>query len=244
MTAAELSPVAVEVLAGVLGCAGPPFPIAVAGHGTVADADAHALAAERRRAVRTLSGSDVVAAAATVNPAALHVTVCGVHVDGTRVRVRAALTSGPTDTHDTAVTMVQHPDGVVTLDTMATAGLPDALAAVIGGAAGDLPAGTAARADVEAPRSVVRHTDDEVARVRAVLDRPRTGVGDVVVGQLGPEADGPLVATDGFRWIDTDRGRYLVTTTEARVSVRPAGRAGAAAALAHLLVVSTASASV
>lgn len=242
MTAAELSPVAVEVLAGVLGCAGPPFPIAVAGHGTVVDA--HALAAERRRAVRTLGGSDVVAAAATVNPAALHVTVCGVHVDGTRVRVRAALTSGPADTHDTAVTMIQHPDGVVTLDTMAAAGLPDALAAVIGGAAGDLPAGTAARADVEAPRSVVRHTDDEVARVRAVLDRPRTGVGDVVVGRLGPEADGPLVATDGFRWIDTDRGRYLVTTTEARVSVRPAGRAAAAAALAHLLVVSTASASV
>ena len=89
MTARVFSPLAFEVLSAVVGRTRPPFPIVTAADDTVTDTAA--LAGRRRDALRALVAGDVVTAAATMDSTARHLTVCGVHVDGTRLRLRAAV---------------------------------------------------------------------------------------------------------------------------------------------------------
>lgn len=227
MTARVFSPLAFEVLSAVVGRTRPPFPIVTAADDTVTDTAA--LAGRRRDALRALVAGDVVTAAATVDPTARHLTVCGVDVDGTRARLRAAVRD------DGAVLVVQRPDGLVTVDELPASALPGAVVGAIGGRAGDLPAATADRCAVEAPRSAVRDRDDAATRVRSVLALPRTGIGDVVVGRLGDDPDGPLAADRSVRWIDTARGRYLVTSTSTALTVQPASPVTAIAVVRHLL---------
>ncbi|WP_167323493.1 ESX secretion-associated protein EspG [Rhodococcoides kroppenstedtii] len=229
MTARVFSPLAFEVLSAVVGRTRPPFPIVTAADDTVTDTAA--LAGRRRDALRTLAGVDVVTAAATMDSTARHLTVCGVHVDGTRLRLRAAVR----DTGAGAVLVVQQPDGVVTVDELSATALPSAVVGAIGGRAGDLPAATADRVAIEASSSAVRDRDDAATRVRSVLALPRTGIGDVVVGRLGDDPDGPLAADRSVRWIDTARGRYLLTSTATTLTVQPASPAATVALVRHLL---------
>ncbi|MBY6539942.1 ESX secretion-associated protein EspG [Rhodococcus sp. BP-349] len=74
---------------------------------------------------------------------------------------------------------------------------------------------------VRAPSSHLHDSRDDTDRERVIhiLDGPREGLGEIVVGHGG---DGPLEAIAGRRWIDAvGDGRYLVHATDV-VTVLPA----------------------
>lgn len=209
-----------------------PFPFSW----TTAARTAADLRAERRGSDARIDDPALLAAAGLLADTGPHLTVCGTGTASAdrhlRVRIRAALASPSTpDGSARAVVVVQRPalgsdhggDVRILSVTPGSVGrvVAEALPTVT---AGTMPLMRLARTSLlTAPPSVLHDSVavDVRARVAAILDGPRTGLGEIVVGRA-TLADGPLEPVGGCRWLDVPGdGRYLLDVADI-VAVRPA----------------------
>ncbi|MBM7415936.1 MULTISPECIES: ESX secretion-associated protein EspG [Nocardiaceae] len=193
------------------------------------------LRAEREAARRRLGDRSLLAAVSLLGGPGLQVTACGVESGDRRVRIRAAtsysaiplavvVVQEPGPTSDTGGTVHVHAVPAERVAHTVAAALPHRRP-------GQRASSSVSRDDVvRAPSSHLHDSrgDTDRERVIHILDGPRDGLGEIVVGHGG---DGPLEAIAGRRWIDAvDDGRYLVHATDV-VTVLPATAQTIAAAL-------------
>lgn len=186
---------------------------------------AETLLARRSEARRQADDAALLSALSLLSSDEQQITACGTGESDRPVRLRAAVAG------EFGVVVAQDPGpsadrgGDVHVHAVSRSALVPTLVSVLPRvAAGRIASSTAARADlVGAPASYLHGStgDDDIRRAMAVLDAPRAGLGEVVVGYASA-VDGPLAARDGFRWIDVPGdGRYLLISGD-QVSVRPA----------------------
>ncbi|WP_328812186.1 ESX secretion-associated protein EspG [Rhodococcus sp. NBC_00297] len=203
------------------------------------------LRAEREAARRRLGDRSLLAAASLLGGPGLQVTACGVESGDRRVRIRAATSYSAIPLHSDrppafplAVVVVQDPrptsdtGGTVHVHAVPPERMTHTLTAALPHRrAGRVTPSSVSRDDVvRAPSSHLHDSrgDTDRDRVIHILDGPREGLGEIVVGHGG---DGPLEAIAGRRWIDAlGDGRYLVHATDV-VAVLPATAQTIAAAL-------------